>query len=362
MSNVVFVLGAGCSKECGAPLMADFLDVASYLHSTGEVRDKAPHFERVFKAIGKLQAVHSKSQLDLINIESVFNAFEIANTIEKLPGFETAEIPGVISSLKEVIVTTLEQTIKFPFRGSHIINAPQTYQQFTRLLQHILNDAAPTHTVSVITFNYDIAIDMALHMARIGPDYGFDSSTSSGTVPLLKLHGSLNWAARVDDNSVIPLPLKDYLTKYSIRGFRETGECSIPIGAQLQEYFSKHTDIKVKAEPVIVPPTWDKTEHHQILSQVWGRAAKELGEAEYIFIIGYSLTETDVFFRLLYALGTVSDTPLKKIEVFNPDNSAEIRNRFKSLMGSGAIARFDYIPFNFSDSISIIKAYFPGKP
>jgi hypothetical protein len=361
MSNVVFVLGAGCSKECGAPLMTDFLDVASYLHSTGEVRDKGPHFEQVFKAIGKLQAVHSKSQLDLNNIESIFNTFEMANTIGKLPGFETAEILGVISSLKEVIVTTLEQTIKFPFRGSHI-DAPPSYKLFTELLQHIMNDAAPKHTVSVITLNYDIAIDMALHRARVGPDYGLDSSTSSGTVPLLKLHGSLNWAARVDNDSVIPLTLKDYLSKYSIRGFRETGECSIPIGAQLQEYFSKHTDIEVKAEPVIVPPTWNKTEYHQILSQVWGQAAKELGEAEYIFIIGYSLTETDVFFRLLYALGTVSDTPLKKIEVFNPDNSVETRKRFESLMGSGAIARFDYKQFNFTQSISKIKNYFPSRP
>jgi hypothetical protein len=361
MSNVVFVLGAGCSNECGAPLMANFLDVASYLHSTGEVRDKAPHFERVFKAIGKLQAVHSKSQLDLTNIESIFNAFEIANTIGKLPGFETAEIPGVISSLKEVIVTTLEQTIKFPFQGSHITNAPQTYQQLTELLQYIVNDAAPKHTVSVITFNYDIAIDIALYMARMGPDYGFDSSTPSGKVPLLKLHGSLNWAARVDDNTVIPLKLKDYFTKYSIQGFRETGKCIIPIGAQLQEYFSKYTEIKVKAEPVIVPPSWNKTEHHQILSQVWGRAAKELGEAEYIFIIGYSLTETDVFFRLLYALGTVSDTPLKKIEVFNPDNSPEIQKRFESLMGAGAMARFNYRQFNFTQSISKIEHYFPSK-
>jgi hypothetical protein len=360
MSNVVFVLGAGCSKECGAPLMADFLDVASYLHSTGEVRDKAPHFEQVFKAIGKLQAVHSKSQLDLNNIESIFNAFEIANTIGKLPGFAPEEIPSVISSLKEVIVTTLEQTIKFPYRGSHI-DAPPPYKLFTELLQHIMNDAAPTHTVSVITFNYDIAIDMALHRARVGLDYGLDSSTSSGVVPLLKLHGSLNWASRSDNGMVIPLTLGDYLQKYSIKGFREAGKCSIPIGTQLQEYFSNHADIKVKAEPVIVPPTWNKAEHHQILSQVWGRAAKELGEAEYIFIIGYSLAETDAFFRLLYALGTVGDAPFKKIEVFNPDNSGETRVRFASLMGPGAIARFDYRQFDFTQSISKIKNYFPGK-
>ncbi len=361
MSNVVFVLGAGCSKQCGAPLMADFLDVASFLHSTGKVHDKAPHFEKVFKAIGALQVVHSKSQLDLNNIESVFTAFEIANTIGKLPSFLPEEIPSVIASLKEVIVTTLEQTIKFPTRESHYIDVPQPYKDFVELLHHIMSDAIPTHTISVITFNYDIVIDMALHEARLGVDYGLSSSTSSEYVPLLKLHGSLNWASNSKDGSIVPLTFGDYLQKYSIKFPMHISECRIPIGTQLKEYFSNHTDIEVEAEPVIVPPTWNKAEHHQILSQVWGRAAKELGEAEYIFIIGYSLSETDAFFRLLYALGSVGDKPLKKIEVFNPDDSEETRNRFQSLMGPGAIARFDYKQFDFSQSISKIKNYFPSR-
>lgn len=360
MSNVVFVLGAGCSKECGAPLMADFLDVASYLHSTGEVKDKASHFEKVFKAIGALQLVHSKSQLDLNNIESVFTAFEIANTIGKLPGFPPEEIPSVLVSLKEVIVTTLEKTIKFPFRGQYV-NAPHPYDAFAELLKHIITDAIPNHTVSVITFNYDIAIDMALYRAGLSIDYALDPSTSHGSVPvpLLKLHGSLNWALSSD--GVTPLTLRDYLQKYSIHGFKEAGNVSIPIGTQLKEYFSQYTTTEVKAEPVIVPPAWNKAEYHQILSRVWGRAAKELGEAEYIFIIGYSLTETDAFFRLLYALGTVGDKPLKRIDVFNPDDSEQILNRFKSLMGSGAIARFHYNKTRFSDSIGEIRGYFPSR-
>lgn len=97
--------------------MADFLDVASNLHSIGKVGEKATHFEKVFKAIGNLQAVHSKSQLDFFNIETVFTAFEVANTIGKLPGFSAEEIPDVLASLKEVIVTTLEQTVNFPIEA-----------------------------------------------------------------------------------------------------------------------------------------------------------------------------------------------------------------------------------------------------
>jgi hypothetical protein len=358
MSKVVFVLGAGCSKICGAPLMADFLDVASRLHSTGKVSNQATHFEKVFKAIGALQAVHSKSQLDLNNIESVFNAFEVANTIGKLPGFQVEEIPGVIDSLKKVIVSTIEGTIRFPTQKSYI-GAPPPYNSFADLLKYIMFDAFPPMSVSVITFNYDIAMDMALYRAGMGVDYSLESGVSTSSVPLLKLHGSLNWASKADDDTVISLPLDKYLHVYHANPFSESSGCYIPIGNQLQEYFSRQANVEVKAEAVIVPPSWSKAEHHQALSRVWSRAAKELGEAEYMFIIGYSLPDTDAFFRLLYALGTVGDAPFKRIEVFNPD--ASIRSKFENLMGLGATARFKYTYVDFTRSIVQIRAYFPGR-
>ena len=116
MSDVVFILGAGASKQCGAPLMAEFLDVANSLLRKKEVDAEREHFDRVFNAIGALQAVHSKAQLDLTNIESVFTALEIARVLGKLPGSKAEDIPIVISSLKEVIVKTLEMTIEFPLR------------------------------------------------------------------------------------------------------------------------------------------------------------------------------------------------------------------------------------------------------
>lgn len=172
MSNVVFILGAGCSKSCGAPLMADFLDVASHLYNTAEPNDKSEFFELVFRAIGSLQRVHSKSQLDINNIESVFTAFEIADTIDKLPGFESSEIPKVVSALKKLIVDTLEKTISFPISNGHILT-PVAYKQFVELLRDIKYECSPRRDVSVLTFNYDIVADWALYQAKLGLDYGF---------------------------------------------------------------------------------------------------------------------------------------------------------------------------------------------
>jgi len=78
MARTVFVLGAGASREGGAPLMNDFLDVAEELLHQKRVGNAAEHFELVLRARDSLQAVHSKAILNVRNLESVFGAFEMA--------------------------------------------------------------------------------------------------------------------------------------------------------------------------------------------------------------------------------------------------------------------------------------------
>src|SRR5262245_24730304 len=107
MSDVVFILGAGASKEAGAPLMADFLSQAQRLLKDGKCNDYQEDFERVFRAIAELQRVHSKAELDLDNLESVFAAFEMAQLLGQLPGTDEPEIPRVVKSMRRVITKTL---------------------------------------------------------------------------------------------------------------------------------------------------------------------------------------------------------------------------------------------------------------
>lgn len=361
MSDVVFVLGAGASKNCGAPLMNDFLDAARRLLSTGAVSDKAEHFEGVFRAIGNLQAVHSKAQLDITNIESIFTAFEIANVLGKLPGESADNIPRVIAGLKEVIVKTLEVSIDFPTRRGSVC-PPETYEQFAQLVAHLRGAAKPRKTVSVITFNYDIAADLALFQYGLGPDYGLaQKPRTDDPVQLLKLHGSLNWAANETSSEVVPLHLEDYFSKYSLRSWDERGTCKLSLGSHLAEYFETNTDLRVLPEPVIVPPTWNKADYHRALSAVWSAAAKHLSEAAAIYVIGYSLPETDAFFRLLYGLGTVGANPLERFHVYNPDTSGSVDARFRSLLGPGAEARYSYFPERFEHAVGMIKALYPKQ-
>ncbi|MEI7868302.1 MAG: hypothetical protein WCI11_10450 [Candidatus Methylumidiphilus sp.] len=366
MSNVVFILGAGASKQAGAPLMANFLDVASDLLWSNLVNDKREHFERVFNAIGGLQAVHSKAQLDLNNIESIFTALELGRIIQRVPGIEDPnDIPLAIASLKELIVKTLEVTIAFP-RYKDDIKPPRPYEAFATLVKYLVTEAYPKKTVSVLTFNYDIAVDCAFFLEDLGPNYIIESAPRGRhAVDLLKLHGSLNWAIEKESKKIRPLHLHNSLKKWPLPiGFRENKfEVNYSIASHLVEYFAQHATpaIEVEPEPVIVPPSWNKADYHQALSPVWASAANHLSEAESIFIIGYSLPETDSFFRHLFALGSAGKSALRRIIVFNPDSSGETDKRFQTLLGPGSKARYEYRPNTFEQSLPQIQKMFPKR-
>ncbi len=359
MSRTVFVLGAGASKQAGVPLMGEFLDVAEHIWRSGELNEQdTEHFERVFRAISKLQIVHSKSKLDLVNLEAVFSTFEMAKLLGKLPGFEEAELSDLITSMKRVIVVTIEKTLEFPFSSKRAREA-LPYGAFCNLLKEIRDNSMEKPGVSIVTFNYDIALDHALHINRLGPNYHLmGHAESKESVSLLKLHGSINWGSSSDYDQIIPYDLHKYFKNYSFdRIFSDVSSVKIPIGTHLNE---QKDSLKIDGEPVIVPPTWNKSLNHSELSKVWSQAAIELEEAENILVIGFSLPETDMFFKHLYALGTVGDLTLKKFWVFDPDESGSVKKRYENMLGSGALRRFDYQPLTFEDAIPFIREALTG--
>jgi hypothetical protein len=349
--------------------MNDFLDVAGDLLNSGKVDEKRHHFERVFKAISQLQVVHSKAQLDLYNIESIFTVLELGKVIQKVPGHaNNDEIDKTIASLKEVIVKTLEQSMLFPIQNGGLL-PPEPYQEFAKLIHYLTTEVNPRQTVSIITFNYDVAADLALANSGMGPNYGItDSSVSEGErsrhVDLLKLHGSLNWAVETIFNKIHPFDINSYLNIMN-SVFHQSGRSSITvdIGSILESYFARRASppICVAPEPLIVPPSWNKSDYHHALSNIWKKAADHLGSASSIFVIGFSLPETDAFFRHLFALGCEGATMLRRIRIFNPDKTGTVDSRFRSLLGTAAISRYEYEPRTFEEAIDIIKRDFAGR-
>lgn len=190
MSEIVFILGAGASKEAGAPLMLDFLDTAEELLNNDKVGNYKKDFEIVINAISNLQAVHSKSSLNTINIESVLAAFEMGRLINRLPNMDGMEIENLILSTRKLLIKTLEQTIKYPVRGEGHIYPNSSYNSFVELISNLNKNKI---RCSIMTFNYDIALDFALNFHGIPVDYCLTEASKSNAIPYLKLHGSVNW-------------------------------------------------------------------------------------------------------------------------------------------------------------------------
>jgi NAD-dependent SIR2 family protein deacetylase len=356
MSNTVFILGAGASQQAGAPLMRNFLDIASDLKKHRRDGDVSRDSELVFKGVDALQSVHSKAQLDICNLESVFAAFEMAKLLKRLAGLTEEEIEHLPSAMRRVICHTLESTIKFPvvrpLETQGRISPAEPFGKLVTILKDYLDKG---NSVSFLTFNYDICLDHALRVAGYQPQYwlgSFKPPVLSENINVFKLHGSLNWIRCATCNKIVAWDIREYMDRHYWDLFSGATSVHLNMGKSLHEF--QHCGKPAGAmEPIVVPPTWNKTEYHGQLESVWLNAARELSDAENIFVCGYSLPETDKFFHYLYALGSIGQACLRRFWVFNPDS--EIESHFRRILGPAALDRFRFFPLKFDIAIREIQ-------
>jgi NAD-dependent SIR2 family protein deacetylase len=356
VSRTVFIVGAGASVEAGAPVMADFLDRADGLRRATNNRlsvKERESFDLVFKGIAALRAVHSKAALDVDNLESVFGAFEMARLSGRLVPLTDAEVAGLNPAMRRLIVTTLEKSIQLPV-SSRQVRPPRPYSEFSMLVGKISD--SHLGPVSFITFNYDLGLDYMLHFHQTPVDYCFDEKPQGG-VPLMKLHGSVNWGRCAGCGKIAPWTLQAFFQKVSwdrVMWDDEVKHAWLDVGAKISQY--EHcSGQKCEPDPVIVPPTWNKSEYQQVVN-VWRHASRHLSEAENIFVIGYSLPDADQFFRYMFALGTIGDGRPQRFWVVDPDPQGGIADRFQALLGPAFKSRFRRFRMPFAQAIPQVEA------
>jgi hypothetical protein len=242
----------------------------------------------------------------------------------------------------------LELKTQFPIAKGHRCYpcGPASYTSFLEKLRRILGE-----DFSIITFNYDVALDLTFRSLRMPANYCLDPKINNG-IKFLKLHGSLNWGFSQKTKKILPYQFDDLFKRYHWDS--ETGEMNtvnIEIMNRLDDLKEIYSEENIDSLPIIVPPTWNKAEYHGNLSNVWHEAANELSLAENIYAIGYSLPETDTFFKYLFALGTIGKSRIKRFWVYNPDENAE--KRYKGLLGRKLFKKFQFSKGNFH--------YFRGK-
>jgi NAD-dependent SIR2 family protein deacetylase len=225
---------------------------------------------------------------------------------------------------------------------------------------------AKAESIAILTFNYDVALDYGPISNGIQIDYGLQESYQPQSMPLLKLHGSLNFG-RCKQCGVVAWPLNDYLVEKS-RGimprpeYAGGGKLRFTVGSEIGHFRHCNHPEPCDSEPIVVPPTWSKGRHYPNIERVWKHAATELSEAENVVLIGYSWPNSDEFFHHLYALGTAGPTLLQKVLVI--DINPAVGERYRdALFGEQARQRFEQLNITFENSMRevLLRLIQPAK-
>lgn len=338
MPKSVFILGAGASKGDGVPTMNEFWDVGRRLWKQGKLDKFNEEFELVEKAQIELKKTQATANLDYTNLESFVTAIEMGKLIDDIPNFSRDELSKLDDAIRNVITATIERTQKFKSDPDDHLRPkpPENYEAFTNLILGLIRDAEPNHDISLLTFNYDIGLDYAMSHKDIGYSYVVGTNNYDETnIKLLKLHGSIHWRANKSrtDLNIIPLTrILRYDNEYDNDG---------NIYLTVDEFFDKPEE-NMEDSPFVAPPSWNKMEYHNALNKIWIESANQLNEAENVFIIGFSLPETDLFIKNLLAYGLTNDKYLERIWLFDPDES--VRDRFKNFLGYAPLNKFAFNP------------------
>ncbi len=327
----VFILGAGFSADAGAPVMKDFLQRSKYLLDNPDPSLPAADreaFEGVFQFLRRLRAAQAKITLDLENIEHLFGLAEM--DVEFGEGNRGAFRRDLIF----LILRTIENSIRGDLaRGQWQIVTKEGDKPWGRRVEANYGElfaalasrkwiAGPQGIGpdgqcqdTIITMNYDCFLDASLVRVGVTPDYQLPSAEYprdwaglSARIVLLKLHGSANWLRCMSD---------------FCKGKVWIWEGRQPDGRLGYFYGAACPSCQRPIEPVIVPPTWAKGGQRDIFAPIWTRALRALQQAGRVFIIGYSMPETDAFFQYMLGLALATNEEIDQVIVVNPDPDVE---------------------------------------
>jgi len=344
-NKTVVILGAGAVRAAAGrraiakrpPLDCDFIDIARKVNPI--------LCDRVEKQLRQVVGDYATEVLRSLESATTLLYLKAIDSAPKAPAHRT--FLDQLNLLWEVIAKTTN-----PMRVG-----PRSL--LYRLLRREIQQLGNPDDITVITFNYDLAIERTLDEiqkhderslfsfpecyrlpAAIGvtPIRGrtdvFASKTGVKGIAVLKLHGSLNWQSTHTSREPTPRALFNTSRKMTVV------DCS-----QVRHNLRLQKGRTVYMKPIILPPVTGKRGLlHDHMATVWDEARRALKSATRIVVLGYSCPPLDFEARML--LGEcVQPTVLSELRVVDPNPA--VAARFVSLCGVPSVNVFvsaeDYI-------------------
>jgi NAD-dependent SIR2 family protein deacetylase len=288
MATVIF-LGAGASAADGAPTQSElFKEYFSASVSKPGRGDMDSQLATFFMLMFGVDVHCDNLALELFpSFEEAIGILDLAQMRgETLKDFDLESLAansGRLRMVRYYLVAAMADVIADKLQSSTAINHRQLVEQ--------LESAGLLKSTAFISTNYDILIDnaiAALSLSNPGErtDYAVEFANQTAlppwsppgayAVPLLKLHGSLNWLYCPTCNDLTITPLRKGAIEFITCNFCET-----------------------LMVPIIVPPTFYKNMTNVFLGRVWNRAEFELRRADHVIFCGYSFPDADMHIKYL---------------------------------------------------------------
>lgn len=345
-SRVTFLLGAGASYALGYPLVREFLD-QKYLHWLCDQCDAVP--------AGR----HSPEDLLAYLLRESESFRTLSNNIEEVLSLSTSR-PLLHQQVIDYIYEILSCAADMSSASRQTSSTPEHL-----LLASMILDLCRQGESTVITFNYDTAIEdaisfMSSHIELELPGsyywhYGYPEESiisyfsdgvnwsgtqlpvvyPSGRVPILKLHGSINTTICRSCGIInyMPYEILSESVNNKFTGRLDDVKCK-KCGAENIEF-------------LIVPPGKRKSIPN-LLTALWEKAKLAIEASQLVVLVGYSIPEYDFEARSLLSSTLMNkevllidpfplDESIRFLQKANPTNLTVLRQRMSEFMLNEAV-------------------------
>lgn len=335
MSDNVILLGAGSSFDAGIPLLGSFMDrifeLASLKRSPTRslTTDELEILNAVIDIRDGMERYQPRVAINQFNLEQVLSilSFEalvgVENGVEKLEAF------------KKAISLTIELTCSVTHHGklnSIHEDGPAVYREFWRSLFSLCEDRIDEFP-TILTFNYDLILERSLLQHAIGP-------YANGRTPRIKAKGfhidycspEYGRASYLIKRGSYPISNRgsieeisgNFLQQSDVSAHEEEGITRIPIlKLHGSLNFPKEgpddswSPVKASNSPQIIPPVFNKADS-TFGTPIWKAGLEALRTCKNLIVCGYSLPTSDSYMQYFLKAALGPNRNLNQIFVFDP--------------------------------------------
>lgn len=296
-----YVFGAGASVNAGYPLASELLNGLSTwlntcdpsVHWVPQARNRIVQIRETFGSLDDFEKIldklkkHGDQRVTPTGPTTYFQTpSDIRHDcVERFRGVDLGDpdIPGQGFYPQYLRSDLIDAIREFFYQTEEPRTEPNAYDSFAER-----KDGPDS---SVITFNYDIALERALAKAGkwdIGDGYGFHflPHRLPSKMKVYKLHGSVNWFKHPTNDAPPPLI---FTRDLKLLGYENLIDPRVG-----------GTGIGVDNHGTLILPDLNKMFYwERFWAPLWDDAAERLRAANEVFIHGYSMPEEDVRAREL---------------------------------------------------------------